>query len=316
MRALGFALLRRAAQLGFVLLGVSVLVFLMIHLIPGDAAQLLIGTEDVSAERLASVRAQLGLDRPLVVQYGLWLGHALGGDFGRSVSSGRPVLEEIGARVDVTLELTLLALVLAIGLAIPAGALMAALRGGPADVGLRLLSVIGLTMPGFWLGTMLLFAAGAVLPGVPLVGWVPFGADPAGNLQRMVLPTVTLALPAFAGLARVLRAAMQEVLLADFIRTARAKGLGEAVVIFRHALANAVIPFVTAAGITAGYLLGGAVVVEQVFALPGLGRMIVGAIAERNYPLLQAALLLSTLAFVLVNFVVDALYLALDPRAR
>ncbi len=306
----------RLAQLLLVTFGVSVLAFLLIHLIPGDAAQLTLGAEDISPEKLAAVRAEMGLDRPLVVQYGIWLSHVLRGDLGRSISTGAPVLEEIAGRVGVTVELTLLSLAAAVLLAIPTGCLMAVLRGSWADVATRLVTIIGVTMPGFWLGTMLLYGADAVLPGVPLVGWVPFSQDPAGNLQRMVLPVIALALPVLAALARVLRASMQEILFAEFIRVARAKGLGEARVIFRHALSNALIPFITSAGILAGYLFGGSVVIEQVFALPGLGRLMVGAIAERNYPLLQAALLLATTVFVLTNFLVDLLYLAVDPRTR
>jgi peptide/nickel transport system permease protein len=306
----------RLLQLAFVLLGVSVLAFLLIHLIPGDAAQLILGAEDITPEKLAAVRAELGLDRPLVVQYAIWLGRVLRGDLGVSISTGRPVLEEIAGRVGVTAELAVLSLTVAVVLALPLGAMMAVLRGSAADAATRVLTIMGITMPGFWLGTMLLYGADALAPGVPLIGWVAFGEDPLGNLQRMILPVTALALPVLAGLARVFRAAMQEVLLADYVRTARAKGLGEAVVVFRHAAANALIPFITSAGIMAGYLFGGAVVIEQVFALPGLGRLMVGAIAERNYPLLQAALLLATAAFVAVNFAVDLLYRAVDPRAR
>ena len=181
---------------------------------------------------------------------------------------------------------------------------------------LRLLTITGVTMPGFWLGTMLLYGASQVWPGHALVGWVPPGEDLAANLQRLILPVVALALPVMAALARVMRASMVEVLGQDFIRTARAKGLRETRVLLRHAARTALIPFLTASGIMAGYLFGGAVVIEQVFALPGLGRLMVGAIAERNYPLIQAAILLATTVFVGVNLLVDILYLAADPRAR
>ena len=309
------ALSLRLAQLALVLFGVSVLAFTMIHLIPGDAAELIIGADDASPELLARVRADLGLDRPLVVQYGIWIDRALQGDFGASISTGRPVLEEIAGRVGVTAELTLLSLALAIALAIPAGCLMARLRGA-ADGAMRVVSVVGVTLPSFWLGTLLLYGASAAVPGVPVVGYVAFAEDPVGHLQRLLLPTLALALSGLAGLARVMRAAMLEALGQEFIRVARAKGLAERRVVFRHALRNALIPFLTTAGIMAGYLFGGSVVVEQVFALPGLGRLMVGAIAERNYPLIQAAILLATVAFVLVNFLVDLLALAADPRTR
>lgn len=310
------ALALRAGELVVVAFGVSVLTFLMIHLIPGDAAQVMLGAADVTPERVAALRARLGLDRPLVVQYALWIGHALTGDLGTSIWTGRPVLEEIAGRVGVTLELTLLGLSTAVLLAIPAGSLMATLRAPAADAAMRILSIAGVTVPSFWLGTMLIYGTSALLPGAQVVGWVPFAADPLANLQRMVLPVIALALPAVAGLSRVVRAAMLEALGQDFIRTARSKGIAEARVIFVHALRNALLPFVTAVGILLGYQFGGSVVIEQVFALPGLGRLVVGAIAERNYPLVQATILLATVAFVAINFLVDVLYMVIDPRAR
>jgi len=310
------ALLLRFGQLAFVAFGVSVLTFLMIHLIPGDAAQVMLGASDASPEKVAALRERLGLDRPLVVQYALWIGHALAGDLGTSIWTGRPVVEEILGRVGVTLELSLLSLGAAVVIAIPAGCMMATLRSSAGDYTVRVLSIAGVTVPSFWLGTMLIYGSSALLPGVQVVGWVPLATDPFGNLQRMVLPVIALALPAIASLSRVIRAAMLEALTQDYVRTARAKGISEARVIFTHALRNALIPFVTAVGITLGYQFGGSVVVEQVFALPGLGRLMVGAIAERNYPLIQAAILLATVVFVVVNFLVDVLYLAIDPRAR
>ncbi|MDE2334192.1 MAG: ABC transporter permease [Rhodospirillales bacterium] len=310
------ALLRRLGQLLLVLVGVSLLAFLMVHLVPGDAAQIQLGASDASPQKLAILRHEMGLDRPLAVQYALWLGRVLRGDFGVSLDTGRPVLTEIADRAPVTAELTVAGLVLAVTLAIPAGCLMAALRGRTADVVVRLISVLGLTMPSFWLGTMLLYGASVSAPSLAVVGWVPFRQNPLANLERLVLPTIALALPVLASLARILRSAMIEALEQDYIRTARAKGLPAWLVLARHALANALIPFMTAAGILAGYLFGGSVVVEQVFALPGLGRLMVGAIEARDYPLVQAAILLATAIFVVVNFVVDMLVMAADPRAR
>ena len=310
------ALASRAGELAFVAVGASVLTFLMTRLVPGDAAQVMLGASDTSPEHLATLRHQLGLDRDWVSQYASWIGHALAGDFGTSAWTGEPVLHEIAGRVGVTAELTLLGLGLAVLVSIPAGCLMAALRSSAADYAVRVASIVGVTIPSFWLGAMLLFGAGNLLPGVPLVGFVPFGDDPLGNLQRMVLPVIALALPVVATLSRIVRAAMVEALGQDYVRTARAKGLPPRLVLFRHALRNALIPFTTSVGIMAGYLFGGSVVVEQVFALPGLGRLMVGAIAERNYPLIQAAILLATLVFVLLNFMVDLVYAAIDPRAR
>jgi peptide/nickel transport system permease protein len=311
------ALLRRLGELAFVAFGVSVLSFLMVRLIPGDAVQIMLGANaEVTPDRIAALRHQLGLDQPIVTQYLHWLGRVLHGDFGTSLWTGRPVIEEIAGRVGVTAELTVLGLLAAIVLAVPAGCLMAAFRSSAGEYAVRILSIVGITVPSFWLGTMLLYGTVAWLPGFAAVGWVPFAQDPLGNLRRVVLPVISLALPVVASLARIVRAAMLDALRQDYVRTARAKGLRERVVLFRHALRNALIPFVTNAGIMAGYLFGGSVVVEQVFALPGLGRLMVGAIAERNYPLIQAAILLATLTFVLVNAIVDLIYAAIDPRVR
>lgn len=310
------AVLIRFGEMLFVAFGVSVLTFLLIHLIPGDAAQIMLGAADATPEKIVALRAKLGLDQPLIVQYGIWISHALIGDLGTSIWTGRPVVEEIVGRVGVTAEITLLGLGTAVMIAIPIGCLMATLRSSASDYAMRILSIAGVTVPSFWLGTMLIFGTSALFPGAQVVGYVPFGQDAWGNLQRLILPVIALALPAVAALSRVIRAAMLEALTQDYVRTARAKGVSEARVIFTHALRNALIPFVTAVGIILGYQFGGSVVIEQVFALPGLGRLVVGAITERNYPLIQAAILLATVVFVVVNFLVDVLYLAIDPRAR
>lgn len=307
----------RLADLLIVLFGVSVIVFLMIRAIPGDAVAIMLGANtEITPERMAEMRARIGLDKPAVEQYLRWAGAALAGDFGRSLWTGRPVIEEIGAQIWTTIQLTLLALVVGAGLSIPAGCLMARLRGGAADAALRIVTVAGLTIPSFWLGIVLILAFAYVAPSFPALGWIPFGADPLGNLQRAMLPALALALPLLASLSRLVRTAMLDALGQDYIRTARAKGASERSVVYKHALRNALIPFTTSVGIMAGYLLGGAIVVEQVFAIPGLGRLILGAIAERNYPLIQAAILVVTCGFVAVNFVVDLLYVAIDPRVR
>jgi len=310
-------LLRRAGDLLFVSFGVSVLSFLMIRLIPGDAVQLMLGANaEVTQRQIEMLRHQLGLDQPFVQQYLAWIGRVLHGDFGTSLTTGRPVLTEIAAAAGVTAELTVLGLAVAVVLALPLGCAMAALRSPAASLAIRLLSIIGITVPSFWLGIMLLYGASELMPGWTAVGWVPFAQDPLGNLHRVLFPVVSIALPVVASLARFLRAAMSDALQQDYVRTARAKGLRERVVLFRHALRNALIPFVTQAGIMAGYLFAGSVVVEQVFALPGLGRLMVGAIADRDYALVQAAILLATLVFVCVNTAVDVLYAIIDPRVR
>lgn len=310
-------LTRRLAELAVVATGVSVLSFLMIRLIPGDAVQIMLGANaEVTPAQIEALRSRLGLDQPIVQQYAGWAWRALHGDLGTSVWTGRPVLDEILLRVGVTAELTIAALGLAALLAVPLGCLMAVARRRSTDYAIRLLSIIGLTLPSFWLGTMLLYGVAALAPDAQLLGWVSFAEDPWGNLERIVLPVIALALPVLAALARVMRAAMVEVMRQDYIRTARSKGLPESQVVAIHALRNALLPFLTSFGITAGYLFGGSVVVEQVFALPGLGRLMLGAIAERNYPLVQASILLATLSFVVINAVIDLLYAVVDPRIR
>jgi peptide/nickel transport system permease protein len=191
---------------------------------------------------------------------------------------------------------------------------MATARRRWADDAIRIVSIIGITTPSFWLGIMLLYTVSNLAPDAQVLGWVPFSDDPLGNLQRAILPVTALALPVLAAFARIVRASMVDVMRQDYIRTARAKGVPERGVIIVHALRNALLPFLTSFGIMAGYLFGGSVIVEQVFALPGLGRLMLGAIAERNYPLVQASILLATLTFVLVNTAVDLLYAVVDPR--
>ena len=314
---MGRDLLRRVGDLLFVAFGVSLVSFLIIRLIPGDAVQLMLGANaEVTQAQIDALRHELGLDQSFVRQYLMWLGHVLHGDFGNSLSTGRPVLTEITAAAGVTMELTVLGLAVAVALAIPLGCAMAALRSAGAGLAVRLASIVGITVPSFWLGIMLLYGASVLAPGWALVGWRDLATDPGGNLRRAALPVVSIALPVVASLARILRATMSDALRQDYIRTARAKGLGERTVLLRHALRNALIPFVTQAGIMAGYLFAGSVVVEQVFALPGLGRLMVGAIADRDYALVQAAILLATLVFVCVNAAVDLLYAAIDPQVR
>ncbi|MBF9232699.1 ABC transporter permease [Microvirga alba] len=307
----------RLIDLVVVLFGVSIIVFLMIRLIPGDAVAIMLGANtEITPERMAELKSRVGLDRPVIEQYLLWAGAALRGDFGTSLWTGRPVATEIMTHLWPTLELTMLSLVLGAVLAVPVGCLMAQTRGGGADVAMRIGAIAGLTIPSFWLGIVLILLLATVAPSFASLGYVPFLEDPIGNLQRMMLPAFALALPILANLSRLVRSAMLDALGQDYIRTARAKGLNERRVVYKHALRNALIPFLTSVGIMTGYLLGGAIVVEQVFAIPGLGRLILGAIAERNYPVIQATILVVTAVFVLVNFLVDFLYMIVDPRVR
>ncbi|GGK48709.1 ABC transporter permease [Salinarimonas ramus] len=308
-------ILSRLSDLVVVLFGVSVVTFLMIRLVPGDAVAIMLGANaEVTPERMDELRARIGLDQPILLQYLDWIGGVLTGNLGESLWTRRPVIDEIAAHVWPTIQLAVLSLVIGATLAVPLGVLMARLRGRGWEIGLQIGSVAGLTVPSFWLGIMMILALATLAPSVQMLGYVPFTQDPLGNLARLVLPAIALALPILANLARLVRSAMLDALQQDYIRTARAKGVSERAILYKHALRNALIPFVTSVGIMTGYLLSGAIVVEQVFAIPGLGRLLLGAIAERNYPLLQATILLVTVVFVAVNFVVDLVYAWIDPR--
>ncbi|WP_372424802.1 ABC transporter permease [Salinarimonas chemoclinalis] len=310
-------ILSRLTDLVVVLFGVSVITFLMIRLVPGDAVAIMLGANaEVTPERMDELRARIGLDQPIVVQYLHWIGGVLTGDLGQSLWTRRPVIDEIAVHIWPTIQLAGLSLVIGAALAVPLGVLMARLRGRGWEIGLQIGSVAGLTVPSFWLGIMMILALTTLAPGVQMLGYVPFSQDPLGNLARLILPAIALALPILANLARLVRSAMLDALQQDYIRTARAKGVSERAILYKHALRNALIPFVTSVGIMTGYLLSGAIVVEQVFAIPGLGRLLLGAIAERNYPLLQATILLVTVVFVAVNFVVDLVYAWIDPRVK
>lgn len=310
-------IVRRLADLVFVLFGVSVLVFSMIRMIPGDAVDILLGANtDITPERVAALRERLGLDLPVHRQYLDWFGGVLRGDLGVSVWTGRPVTEEIVSRLPVTLEITFLALAFALIVSFPLGILAARARGGLGDVAVRLVSIVGLTLPSFWVGVLMLYAASIWLPAWPTIGYVPFREDPIGNLSRMVLPVLAVSFPMIAGLTRILRSSLLEVLSLDYIRTARSKGVSQRRVFAKHALRNAMIPVITVIGVQLGYLLSGVVVIEQVFAVPGLGRLAIGAINERNYPLVQGVILVVTAVFVFINLFVDLTYSWIDPRVE
>ena len=309
--------IRRLLDLGFVLFGVSVLIFLMLRLIPGDAVAIMLGANiDITPERVEALRRQLGLHLPLHQQYAQWLGGVLQGDLGRSVWTGRPVAEEILGRLPVTLQLSSMALGFAIVAAFPLGILAARARGSSADAFVRVASIVGLTIPSFWIGVLMLYFTSTYLPAWPTIGYVPFVDDPWGNLSRMLLPTVAVSLPMIAGLTRILRSSLLDVLSLDYIRTGRAKGLAARSLFYKHALRNAMIPVITVIGVQVGYLLSGVVVIEQVFAIPGLGRLVIGAINERNYPLAQGVILVATVVFVFVNLFVDLAYAWIDPRVE
>lgn len=299
------------------LLGVSVATFLMIHLIPGNVVQVMLGTSSaLSPAQIAELEARYGLNRPLYVQYFSWLGDMLQGNLGFSLHSGVSAAKLIISAFSVTMELTLIAMTLSVTLAVTMGIIAAVRRGGWLDLGARSTAIIGLSMPHFWLGTMLILAASLYFPSLSTFSYTTFDKSPVANLRAMILPACSLGLSLAAIVMRQTRAAMLEVLGQQYVQTARAKGLTERTVIFRHALRNALIPVVTIVGLQFGYLLGGAVVIENVFALPGVGRVVVDAINQRDYPLVQGTVFLIAALFVVINLVVDLSYGLINPRIR
>lgn len=290
-----------------ILLGVSVIVFGIMKMVPGDVAQVIAGP-DGTAEDVRVIRESLGLDRPLYMQYWLFISRAVVFDFGRSAVTKRPVTEEISSRVRPTLELAVAALAFAIVVGLFAGIVSATRQYTIWDNLATLISLLGVSMPIFWLGLMLMLLFSVTL------GWLP--SSGSGTLAQLVLPAVALGSASTAIIARQTRSGMLEVLRQDYIRTARAKGLIERVVISRHALKNALIPTVTVVGLQVGYLLGGAVLTETVFARPGLGRLLIDSIGRRDIVVVQTTILLLSVVFVIVNLLVDILYVKLDPRIR
>jgi ABC-type dipeptide/oligopeptide/nickel transport system permease component len=298
-------LTNRLLQLVPVIFGVSLAVFLMIHVIPGDPAQLAAGLE-ATASDVEDVRKSLGLDQSLPVQYGTFVVNALTGDFGKSFRTGRSVLEEIGFRYWNTLQLGLVAVFFGTALGLLTGILTAVYRGTWIDSTILSVSLLGISVPPFFLGILLMLIFAVYLDWLPLTGM--------GGWQNFVLPAATLAVPNAAVISRITRSSLIDVLNQDYVRTARAKGLAEFIVINRHAVRNALIPVVTVAGLQMGYLLGGAVVTETVFAWPGIGRLIVQSISGRDFPVVQASVLLLAMTFVFINLLCDVLYRLLDPR--
>jgi len=289
------------------LLGVLLTVSLMVRLAPGDPAQLLAG-EFATPETLADIRQRFGLDQPWHVQLGLYAANVVRGDLGQSVRTRKPVAYELRQYFPNTLRLTLGAMLVALLIGIPAGIIAATRPGTIFDLLAMLGALIGVSMPVFWFGLM------AILIFSVQLGWFPVAGT--GTLWHLVLPAITLGTSTAAILARMTRSAMLEVLSQDYIRTARAKGLAGRVVIFKHALRNALIPVVTITGLQFGGLLEGAVITETVFAWPGIGQLLVGSILARDYPVVQGAVLLIAVAFILINLIVDLLYGAIDPRIR
>lgn len=308
----GFVL-RRLLGLGFSLISASLLVFVVLSILPGDPAALMLGTS-ARDDTLAALRAQMGLDRPLWRQYLGWTGGLLRGDFGVSFTYSVPVSELIGARAMVSVPLAGMAILLSTVIAIPVGVMAAATRGRPADVLLMGAAQLGVSLPNFWLGLLFILLFSVNLSWFPASGFAGWEAGFGPALRSLLLPAAALALPQAAILARVTRSAVLETLGQDYVRTALAKGLTGTVALWRHGVPNALIPVVTILGLQFSFLLAGTVIIENVFTLPGLGRLMFQAIAQRDLIVVQDLVVLLAASVIVVNFLVDLLYLALDPR--
>ncbi len=311
-------ILRRVAQLLPVLLLVSAVVFFLFHVIPGDAAVLMLGGagEKIDQEALAQLRRTMGLDKPVWIQYLIWLGNALRGDLGVSYINQQPVISLLLEKLPATLELGLLGMVVSLLISVPVGILSALWRGSWLDQLGRLLAVVGFCMPRYWLAVLLILLLAVDARWFPPAGYVGLLEDPGANLYHVVLPVLSVSVTMAAVQMRFLRSSLLEVIGQDFIRTAHSKGLAHRVVVLRHALKNALIPFVTVVGLGMGQMLGGLVIIEQIFSWPGVGWLLIQSITQRDYSVVQGAVLLITVGFVLINLLVDITYAFLDPRIR
>jgi peptide/nickel transport system permease protein len=307
----------RLYSMALTLAGLTVLVFLMLRLVPGTVVEQMIGADAVVSQAMVDqLKAFFGLDKPWYVQYFAWVGRLAHGDLGTSWRTGKPVILLILERLPVTLELTTLSVGFALLIGMPAGILSAIRRDRAIDQVTRVGTLLGLSVPVFWQGTMLILFFSLYLRWMPPIVWVDLVTDPRRNLTIMLLPVVCLGTASAANIARTTRACMLDVLRSDFVRTAAAKGLAGRVVILKHALKNALIPVVTVVGLQAGILLGGTVVVEEVFTLPGVGRLVLWSIYQRDYPVTQSTILFIAVLFMVINLAVDLLYRYLDPRIR
>lgn len=314
---MGKYLVRRLILLVPTVLGISALVLLLMRLLPGDAVDVLVGPELVlGPDQRQALYRLFGLDAPIHVHYVNWLAEVVQGNLGVSVRTAQPITTVIMQRLPITAELALLSTLLAWVIAIPLGVLSAVRRNGGLDFTAHVVGLIGLSVPNFWLATMLLLVTSLYTTWQPDLIWVSPFKDLSGNLQQMLLPVLSLSAVLIAVVMRMMRSSMLEVLSQDYIRTARSKGLRERLVLARHAFKNAAIPVITVQGIQVGYLLGGAVVIEQIFGMPGIGWMILNGIYQRDYPVVQGGVLFVAVAFVLINLLVDLVYAYMDPRIR
>jgi len=308
-------IIRRLLFMLPVALLVSFMTFMLIHLVPGDPARVLLG-EDATPQAVAALQHQLGLDKPIPQQFALWLWQAIHGNLGDSIQLQQPVTQALLQRLPVTLELGLASLLYSVALAIPLGVYSATHRNSWVEWLVNVSSLVGTAIPGFVLALVLIFLFAVALRIFPPGGYTPFTEDPAGNIRDLILPMVALGTGTVAVNLRQIRASMIEVLEQDYVRTARAKGLGEGRVNYIHALRNALIPLITIVGLQVGAILGGAVVIETIFLWPGIGALAVNSIFSKDYPVVQGVVLLAAFSYMLVNLLVDVSYVFLDPRIR
>jgi peptide/nickel transport system permease protein len=310
-------LARRAVWTILAVLGVSFLIFFLVRLLPGNIVDIIAGTEgQLSKMQRAAILREFGLDQPLPVQYLRWIGNMLQGNFGWSFRTGQPVATLIASRLPITIELALLAVLGVAFVAIPLGVAASVSRSVRVRTLVQIIGVLGLSLPNFWIAILLIIGASSLFGWLPAIIYVPPWTDPWVNLQQMLLPVLSLGLGLSAVVMRMTRSSMLEVLGQDFIRVARAKGLATRRVLLRHALRNALIPIVTVLGLQMGFLLGGVVITEQIFGLPGLGWTLLNGVYQRDYPVVQGTVMVFAVTFVLVNLLVDLLYTYLDPRIR
>jgi peptide/nickel transport system permease protein len=297
------------------LLGITLVVYAVLLLLPGDPVDVILGQE-YDARIAAQLRAEWGLDQPIVVQYAKWLWHVVQGDWGRSMFSRKPVFDEILAKLPLTLELVALALLFEVIISVPAGVISAVKPYTWWDYGAVIFALVGVSIPSFFLGILLFLPFGLWLGWLPVQGYVPLSESVIDNLRHLILPTIALGVARTAFLTRLIRGSMMEVIRVEYVTTARAKGLSEALVISKHALKNALIPAVTVMGLQVGFLVGGAIIIERLFALPGIGSYGIDAITNRDYPQVLGFILISALVFQAANLSVDLVYCFLDPRIR
>lgn len=312
---MGQYVLRRCLLLLPTAFGLVVITFLLVRVIPGDTVTALMADSGQFDEaQIQSLREEWGTDEPIPVQFGKYLRATLTGDLGTSFYYNTPVSEELGRRLFPTAEIALIAMTLALAIAIPFGVLSASRSGGPTDAAVRVLAVLGQALPGFWLGTLVIVGLGAYLHWLPPKGFVYPWDNPLTNIQQVILPALILAWSLSAVLMRLTRNTMIEVLRSDYVRTAAAKGLSSHTVLYRHALRNTLIPVLTVAGVQLGFLLGGSVIVESIFSVPGVGTLLLRAIEVRDYNVIQGVVLVFGLTVMLINLVVDLTYRLIDPR--